>query len=251
MKFSQYTLTQVAGFDGQIIAEQLVYDQKEFWNLQYGTTYNTNNGWTTVTTPTDLTGATIDAQIIRRSITDLKDGRTGLNFTIHDYPFPALITPVTAADATDDTFTCTDTSQMYVDQPIRFTGTVFGGVAINTTYYVKEVITETTFTISATQGGGTFALTTATGSMRADRAPPTAVNLPISNIVAANGSFTVTIDDDTWDVIAGDPELDINATDPICFTGRIKVSYPAVGSQPAWDEIVFMLFLITSDGVVN
>jgi hypothetical protein len=28
-KFSQNTLNQVAGFDGQVIAQELVYDQKE------------------------------------------------------------------------------------------------------------------------------------------------------------------------------------------------------------------------------
>jgi hypothetical protein len=75
--------------------------------------------------------------------------------------------------------------------------------------------------------------------------------LPITNIVAVDGTFTMTIDDDTWGIIAGDPDLDINATDPACFTGRIKISFPAVGTQPAYDEIVFLLFLVASDGVVN
>jgi hypothetical protein len=61
----------------------------------------------------------------------------------------------------------------------------------------------------------------------------------------------MTIDADTWAVIAGDPELDINATDPACFTGRVKISFPSIGTQPAYDESVFLLFLITSDGVIN
>lgn len=250
-KFSQNTLNQVAGFDGQVIAQELVYDQKDFWNFAWSSDLTYTGGWVTGSTPLDLTGATIDATIIRRAITNFRDSRTGLDFQINDYPLVPQVAVVTASEATDDTFTCDTVALLYVGKPIQFTGTVFGGVAINTTYYVTSIPTATTFTISATSGGGTFALTTATGSMKANTIKPTPVSLPITNIVAVDGTFTMTIDDDTWGVIAGDPDLDINATDPACFTGRLKLSFPAVGSQPAYDEIVFLLFLVASDGVVN
>ena len=250
-KFSQNTLNQVAGFDGQVIAQELVYDQKDFWNFAWSSDLTYTGGWVTGSTPLDLTGATIDATIIRRAITNFRDSRTGLDFQINDYPLVPQVAVVTASEATDDTFTCDTVELLYIGKPIQFTGTVFGGVAINTTYYVKTIPTATTFTISATSGGGTFALTTATGSMKANTIKPTPISLPITNIVAVDGTFTMTIDDDTWDIIAGDPDLDINATDPACFTGRLKLSFPAVGSQPAYDEIVFLLFLVASDGVVN
>lgn len=250
-KFSQNTLNQVAGFDGQIIAQELVYDQKDFWNFSWASDLTYTGGWVTGSTPVDLTGATIDAQIIRRAITNFRDSRTGLDFEINDYPLVPAVCEVTLSEATDDTFTCDTVELLYVGKPIQFTGTVFGGVSINTTYYVKTIPTATTFTISATSGGGTFALTTASGTMTANTIKPSPINLPISNIVAADGTFTMTIDDDTWDLIAGDPDLDINATDPACFTGRLKISFPSVGSQPAYDEVVFLLFLVASDGVVN
>ena len=250
-KFSQNTLNQVAGFDGQIIAQELVYDQKDFWNFAWSSDLTYTGGWVTGSTPLDLTGAAIDATIIRRAITNFRDSRTGLDFQINDYPLVPQVAVVTASEATDDTFTCDTVELLYIGKPIQFTGTVFGGVAINTTYYVTSIPTATTFTISATSGGGTFALTTATGSMKANTIKPTPVSLPITNIVAVDGTFTMTIDDDTWGVIAGDPDLDINATDPACFTGRLKLSFPAVGTQPAYDEIVFLLFLVASDGVVN
>jgi hypothetical protein len=250
-KFSQNTLNQVAGFDGQIIAQELVYDQKDFWNLSIASDLIYTGGWVTGSTPVNLTGATIDSTIIRRAITNFRDSRTGLDFQINDYPLVPEVAVITASEATDDTFTCDTVALLYIGKPIQFTGTVFGGVAINTTYYVTSIPTATTFTISATSGGGTFALTTATGSMKANTIKPTPVSLPITNIVAADGTFTMTIDDDTWGIIAGDPDLDINATDPACFTGRIKISFPAVGTQPAYDEIVFLLFLVASDGVVN
>lgn len=250
-KFSQYTLNQVAGFNNQILAEQLVYNQKDFWNFAWNTNTVSGGGWTNTTTPIDLTGATISAQIIRRQITELEDSRTGINFTIVDYPFPAPITTVAETVSSTNTLVCLTTVGLFEDQPIEFTGTVFGGVATKTTYYVKEIVDETHFTISNTQGGSVKTLTTATGTMIANRVAPSVITLPISNRDNANGTFTMTIDDDTWDVIAGDPELDINATNPVCFTGRLKISFPASGSQPAYDEQIFLLFLIVSDGVVN
>jgi hypothetical protein len=250
-KFTQATLNQVAGFDAQVLAQNLIYNQKDFWNFEWSTITSYTSGWQTGTTPVDLTGATINATIVRRAIVDFQDSRTGIDFSIYDYPLVPLITTITAAESTNDTFTCTTTADLFVDQPVQFVGAVFGGVAINTTYYVSTIITETTFTISATQGGGTFALSTASGTMRMNRVAPTPISLPISNVVDAAGTFTMTIDDDTWDLIAGDPDLDISAAEPACFTGRIKINFPSIGSQPAYDQAVFLLFLVNSDGVIN
>tara|TARA_R110002126_G_scaffold118212_1_gene258167 strand:+ start:417 stop:1202 length:786 start_codon:yes stop_codon:yes gene_type:complete len=253
-KFSQNTLNQVAGFDGQILAEQLCFQQADFWNFQWSNT-NTSTGWVTNTTPIDLTNVTIDAQIVRRDISNYNDSRTGLNFTIADYPAIPLIQTITATDATNNTMRCTSTSKIYVDQPITFTGTVFGGVVINTTYYVREILTLTTFTISATQGGAEFVLTTATGSMAMDKPNALPIALPITNRVDANGSFTMTVDDSVWGVVMGDPDLDIASPEPAAFSGRLKLSFPPVVNgtitQPAYDQIVFILFTVVSDAIVN
>lgn len=250
-KFTQATLNQVAGFDAQVLAQNLIYNQKDFWNFSWSTIVSYVGGWTANTVPVNLVGATINAQIIRRAITNFNDSRTGYDFQIHDYPLVPLITTITQAETTDDTLTCTSTAELFVGQPVQFVGSVFGGVAINTTYYVKTIITETTFTISATQGGSTFNLTSASGTMRMNRVAPTPVSLPITNRIDTAGTFTMTIDESAWGVIAGDPDLNINAIEPACFTGRVKISFPAIGSQPAYDEAVFLLFLVNSDGVVN
>lgn len=161
-KFANDTLTQVAGFDGQILAQELVFGQKDFWNMTWK---SSTNG---ISSAINLTDVTIDAQIIRRSITNLEDGRYGLTFDIADY------TPT-----------------------------------------------------------------------------PTPISLTITNRNDLEGKYTLVIDDSTWNVMSDDPELNINATDPVCFSGRIKLSFPAVDSTPAYDEQVFLLFLIRSDGVVN
>lgn len=156
--FSKNTITQVSGFDNQCISGELVYNQKTFWNLVMAT-----DG-----VPVDLTGATIDAQIIRRQISNLQDTRYGLSFDIADY--------------------------------------------------VPE---------------------------------PAPVDLTITNRSDADGLFTLVIDESTWDVISTDPELNISANNPVAFSGRIKISFPSSGSTPAQDSIIFLLFLVRSDGVVN
>lgn len=156
--FSKNALTQVSGFDNPIIAGELVYNQKTFWNLAFAT-----DG-----TPVDLTGATIGAQIIRRTISNLQDTRYGLNFDIADY--------------------------------------------------------------SPT---------------------PTPVTLTISNRDDTAGTFTLTIDESAWGVISSDPELNIAVNNCVAFSGRIKIGFPAAGSTPAQDSIIFLLFLVRSDGVVN
>lgn len=86
----------------------------------------------------------------------------------------------------------------------------------------------------------------------ADYTPaPSAVTLTITNRVDAAGTFTLVIDEGAWGVIASDPQLDINAENCVGFSGRIKISFPAVGSTPAQDSIIFLLFLVRSDGVIN
>ena len=85
----------------------------------------------------------------------------------------------------------------------------------------------------------------------ADYTPtPSAIPLTVTNIVAAAGSCTLVIDAGAWSLMTTDPELEINATDPVGYSGRVKVSFPSVGSTPADDSIIFLLFLVRSDGVI-
>ena len=156
--FNKNTLQQVSGFDNEIIAGELVYNQKTFWNLAFN-----SDG-----IPVDLTGATITAQIIRRQLSNIHDSRYGLTFDIADYS-----------------------------------------------------------------------------------PPPSPVSLTIANRDDALGTFTLVIDESTWSVISTDPQLDINAENCVGFSGRIKIEFPASGSTPAQDIVIFLLFLVRSDGVVN
>ncbi len=156
--FNRNTLAQVSGFDNPILAGELVWDQQTYWNLSF-----TN----VAGTPVNLTGATIDAQIVRRNVTNIVDTRNGLTFDIADY------TPT-----------------------------------------------------------------------------PTPIPLTVTNIVAASGTCTLVIDAGAWSLMSSDPQLEINATNCVGYSGRVKVSFPASGTTPADDMVIFLLFLVRSDGVV-
>ena len=157
MLFRSNTLAQVSGFDNPILAGELVWDQQTYWNLSF-----TSSG-----VPVDLTGATLDAQIVRRQLSNITDTRNGLTFDIADYN-PA----------------------------------------------------------------------------------PAAIPLTVTNIDAAAGTCTLVIDAGAWSLMSNDPELEINAQNPVGYSGRVKVSFAASGSTPADDMIIFLLFIVRSDGVV-
>lgn len=93
--FNKNSLTQVSGFNNPIIAGELVWNQQTYWNL-------TLTGEDNIT-PVDLTGATIDAQIVRRTITNVRDSRNGLTFDIGNYtPTPSAI-PLSITNRNDAT----------------------------------------------------------------------------------------------------------------------------------------------------
>jgi len=158
--FNKNTLTQVSGFDNPIIAGELVYDQVTYWNLALTAEDNV--------TPVDLTGATINAQIVRRQLSNVKDTRYGLTFDIGNF------TP-----------------------------------------------------------------------------PPTAIPLSITNRDDEAGTFTLVIDGDAWGLVDSDAQMDINSVNGAGFSGRIKISFPSSGTTPAEDNIIFLLFIVRSDGIVK
>lgn len=108
--FNKNSITQVSGFDNPCITGELVYQQKTFWNL----TLTSEDG----VTPVSLLGATIDAQIIRRTLTNVQDTRYGLSFDIGDYtPTPTAINlTITNRDDANGSFTLVidDTSWLAV-----------------------------------------------------------------------------------------------------------------------------------------
>jgi hypothetical protein len=82
-------------------------------------------------------------------------------------------------------------TNIYEGMPIRFTGTTFGGVAINTDYYVLKVINSggvVGVRLSTTLGGAPLALTTYTGASILTMVPTTVVSASISPQTITSGS---------------------------------------------------------------
>lgn len=88
---------------------------------------------------------------------------------------------------------CTSTDGFEVGRPIIFTGSVFGSIVANNTYYIREIKNTTTFTISFSQNGPEILLTAATGLMTITL-PITFVGYPVLRtfnftLNLNNGSF--------------------------------------------------------------
>jgi hypothetical protein len=80
---------------------------------------------------------------------------------------PSNTYTVTAADTATDIFTTSSTAGMVAGMSVRFAGAPFGGIIVNSRYYVQEVVSGTAFKITDTPGGAVFNVTTATGTMTA------------------------------------------------------------------------------------
>jgi len=62
--------------------------------------------------------------------------------------------PITISNAADYFTTTGNTTQLYTDMPITFSGTSCeASIAVGTTYYVRNVVSATTFSVSSTLGG--------------------------------------------------------------------------------------------------
>lgn len=107
-----------------------------------------------------------------------------------------------------------------------------------------SIVRRTLTNVQDTRNGLTFDISNITPA-------PTPISLTVTNINGPTGVCTLVIDSSAWSLMSSDPELDINAIDPVGFSGSVKVSFPSSGSTPADDSILFLLFLVRSDGVVK
>lgn len=117
--------------------------------------------------------------------------------------FSQVETAATKTQYGNKVFTCLSTAGFSPDRPIRFSGTVFGGVQefdplniSGTTYYIKTVISSSQFTISSSIGGDTFIPSDGNGVMDITL-PATTVNNPINKTY----NFTLRIDSELGNIL--------------------------------------------------
>ena len=84
--------------------------------------------------------------------------------------YESVITYATSSASFNNSIVVTSTSGFIVGRPVTFTGTSFGTIQTNQTYYVHSVINQTTFTLSLTENGPIVALSNDSGFLQ--------VNLP-------------------------------------------------------------------------
>lgn len=141
---------------------------------------------------------------------------------------PSLSQLTITSSNSNSCFSTTDTTtQLYTDLPLVFTGVSFeSNVTVGTQYYVRNVVSSNSFTISSTIGGANIALTGTSGLMYAnpvnylyvatDTFEPSTTQIYFRNVL----STTVTTNAITLDTTSS---LVVNS--PIIFAGNVGGLY--------------------------
>jgi len=128
---------------------------------------------------------------------------------------------VTATTTSSNILTTASTEGFYLGMPIQFYGVVFGNIVAGTIYYVRTIVANTSFTVSASEGGADFALVTASGTMQG--APTVYVYLCVGAFDSSVTTANVYSSDATTDRIEFATTVSNIASyglnQPIVFTG--------------------------------
>ena len=122
---------------------------------------------------------------------------------------------VTNTYANDEILTSSTTS-LYVDMPVVFTGSTFGGVTSGTTYYVSAIPSGTNFAISTNAGGANVDLSAASGNMYLNPVQYMYVAVQDYNATPTTRTVTATASS-TNRITVSTTNLRLN--DPIIFSG--------------------------------
>lgn len=128
--------------------------------------------------------------------------------------------PITSTNGGTELITTSgNTTQLYTDMPIIFTGTSFeAAITAGTTYYVRNVVSSTQFTVSSTIGAANLNLTGGSGTMYAN--PVSSLYICTDNYNATSYSKTVSATNSSGNITLNNTtSLSNNA--PVIFTGDV------------------------------
>ena len=122
-----------------------------------------------------------------------------------------------------DYFSVSDTTQLYTDLPVIFTGTsIEANITAGTTYYVRNVSANTYFTVSTTIGGANVNLAGGSGTMYANPVSYVYVATDSYNATACVTSVTSTTSSGNVITLSGNLSSITSAVnEPIIFNGNI------------------------------
>jgi len=177
------------------------------------------------------------ADVYNRAVQNFEVQYTSIPLVLQQFTLawePSVANPVfydiTSSDSTTDLFTSSG-SDFVLGDPVVFTGTVFGGVATNTVYYILSAPDLYHFSVSTTRNGPVLQLNNGSGSM-------TAVPQDVPLFVSVNGTLIADSNyfyvDSTFNVIQS-----LTAGDIITVSGSklascqriIAESTPRIGVQ--------------------
>lgn len=154
---------------------------------------------------------------------------------------PSVVTNSTQTNQSTNTVMVTSTIGFYIGRPVVFSGTTFGELIAGQVYYVKQVLSSTTFTISATQNGPTFIILDGNGSMtvtlpQVSVGNPTirtynftlGLSSPLGNSLA---NYSITVINQNTPISQGGPGKPNNSRLPVVLNTR-PLTYDILNSDP-------------------
>jgi hypothetical protein len=154
---------------------------------------------------------------------------------------PSVVTNATQTNQSNNTVVVASTVGFYIGRPVVFSGTTFGELVAGQIYYVKAILSSTTFTISTTQNGPTFTILDGTGLMtvtlpQVSFGNPTirtynftlGLTSPLGNSLA---NYSITVINQNTSVNQGGPGKPNNSRLPVVLNTR-PLTYNLYNSDP-------------------
>ena len=133
---------------------------------------------------------------------------------------------ITTANTTPFLTTSGNTTQLYTDLPIVFTGTsLAGNIVVGTTYYVRNVVSSTTFTVSSTIGGANVAIGANASGTTMFANPASYVYVATDTYDSTTYSKNVASTTVTTNAVTLDNVTSLVVNAPIIFTANIGGLY--------------------------
>ena len=154
---------------------------------------------------------------------------------------PSVVTNATQTNQSNNTIVVASTVGFYIGRPVVFSGTTFGELVAGQVYYVKAILSSTTFTISTTQNGPAFIVLDGAGLMtvtlpQVSFGNPTirtynftlGLTSPLGNSLA---NYSITVINQNTPVNQGGPGKPNNSRLPVILNTR-PLTYNLHNSDP-------------------
>ena len=193
---------------------------------------------------------------------------TGVTYFLFDFSTDGdkdtyISVDCTSTSSSTNRITCADTSSLWVNMPIIFTGVGLGNIIIGTEYYVKAITSGTTFTISEVAAGTVFTLATDNGPMTGTGNPWIRLSTTkggtqdVTITALTNTAFSLTqspTTDAIFDIgykLGGYRAILSNAGEGYAITNKITISGNEVGGTSPANDVILEVDEIDATGVIT